>query len=71
AKLVTFSDMTIEFSLYGWACLDPAQWDLCRNVMFENYRNLVFLGLAAFKLDVTPCLEPWDVKRHEIVPKYP
>uniref|UniRef100_A0A2K6EN49 KRAB domain-containing protein n=1 Tax=Propithecus coquereli TaxID=379532 RepID=A0A2K6EN49_PROCO len=43
--------------------------------MFENYRNLVFLGLAAFMLDLIACLEqrkePWDVKRHEIVAKHP
>ncbi|XP_073931903.1 zinc finger protein 713 isoform X2 [Castor canadensis] len=71
---LTFQDVTVDFTRDEWEQLYPAQKNLYRDVMLENYRNLVALGHQLYKPEVITQLEQeeqWTTERDSPLDAHP
>uniref|UniRef100_A0A8D2CPX1 ZFP69 zinc finger protein B n=1 Tax=Sciurus vulgaris TaxID=55149 RepID=A0A8D2CPX1_SCIVU len=59
-ELLTFKDVSVDFTQEEWGQLAPAHRNLYREVMLENYGNLVSVGYQLCKPGVISQLEKGD-----------
>nr|XP_005543887.1 PREDICTED: zinc finger protein ZFP69 isoform X2 [Macaca fascicularis] len=66
-ELLTFKDISVDFTQEEWGQLAPAYQNLYREVMLENYSNLVSVGYQLSKPSVISQLEkgeePWMAEK--------
>ncbi|KAM4812680.1 zinc finger protein 12 isoform 3-T3 [Urocitellus parryii] len=72
---VSFKDVAVDFTQEEWQQLDPDEKVTYRDVMLENYSNLVSVGYHIIKPDVIIKLEqgeePWIVEGEFPPQSYP